>query len=126
MAVEMVMAYGDDGLEPSPVEDVIEIECAPQTGGYSTPGLVRWLAKRGGHVPTRIRRIRRPGTRLNPTAFAYVEFDCTPFVRYVGESGPVYGHWSGCYVRNASEATDPLFSSLPAKSRARIVAAVEA
>lgn len=119
------MAFGDHGLELTPSEDVVEIACVPDTGGYVVPAFVRWMAERGGHMPTRLRRIRRPGTRLNPTAFAYVEFDCTQYVCYWLDSGPVYGDTCSCYVRNAKEAGDSLFDELTAKGRARIAAAVE-
>ncbi len=124
MATEMVMAIGDNGMELTPVEDVVGIQCVPDTGGYVTPAFVRWLAQRGDRVPTRIRRINRAGTRLNPKAFPYVEFDCTPYVRYTLDSGPVYGEWSSCCLRNLADAQDPLWATLPARSRARLVAAV--
>ena len=125
MATEMVLAYGDSGMEPTPRNQVVEIECVPLgPDNLVGPAMVRWLAKRGGHMPTRVRRVLKPNTRLNRMSHAYVEFDCTPFVLYTSDDGPVYGNWSGCYVRNPDEARDSVFDALPMNDKVRILTAV--
>ena len=55
MASEMVMAYGDNGLEPTPIEEAVSIGCIP--GGRNNewiPASVQWFSQiRSGAVPTR-------------------------------------------------------------------------
>ena len=128
MASEMVMAYGDHGLEPTPVEDVVEIEVFP-TGPSNcvTPAMVRHLSKRGGRIPTRLIRVvkaKAGAKHANRAKYASVSFQCTPFVRYEADSGPVYGDRTSCYLCSIEDAHDPLWTSLPARSRARLIAAV--
>jgi len=126
MASEMVMAYGDHGLEPTPATEVVEIAAIPAgAGNLVIPSTIRWLAQRGGHIPTRLLRVEKPNKR-NRAKHVYVTFQCTPFPRYELESGPVYGDWSGCSVRIAADVNDPLFLGLTDRERARIASAVHA
>ena len=127
MASEMVLAYGDHGLEPTAIENIEEIAAVPLgAGNLVIPATHRWMRRvPGAGVPTRIRRVLKPRTRLNKSAHAYVEFDCTPFERYVTNAGPVMGHWSGCCLRGRGDAEDSLWAALSVLDRARLYAAVE-
>ncbi|WP_129136385.1 hypothetical protein [Luteimonas sp. YGD11-2] len=128
LASETVMAYGEHGLEPTAASDVVEISSPPLgAGNLVIPATHRWMRRRPGEgVPTRIRRVLRPGTRLNRGAYPYIEFDCTPFERGMTDAGPIMGDWSGCSLRGRVDADDPLWAALPTRDRARLYAAVEA
>ena len=126
---KMVEAYGDHGLEFVSEEEVVKICCVPLGScNEIIPATIRHLSttrEGGGHIPERIRRIRWP-TVANGRRYASVEFDCTPFVRYTMDRGPVFGYWAGCCVRNMRDAQDPIFSSLTIKERRRIERAARA
>lgn len=107
MASEMVMAIGDHGMEPTPAADVVEIpalQFAP--GNRPIPQTIRALRR---PAPARLTGI---GRKMGPW----------PYLSWRDAEGAR----GGCYVRNADEARDVLFDGLPASSRARILAAVEA
>lgn len=124
MASKSVMAYGDYGLELTPVEDVVDIGTVPIGAGNEViPATIRWHAK---YVPTGLLAVEGAKTRRNPSKYVHVKFSCTPFVRYTLDSGPVYGNWSSCIVRNSTDAADPLFAGLANSERARIARAVTA
>lgn len=107
MANEMVMAYGDTGMESTPLNQVAEIPVLPLApGNRSIPATIRAL-RRG--APARLTGIRRAGLDW-------------PLICWRDASG----NRGCCYVRTESEARDPLFASLSESSRARILAAVEA
>lgn len=118
-----VLAIGDSGtLEPTMTSKAVDIGCIPLGAcNEKIPGTVRyWAAKNDGEgIPTRVRRIGWP-TQKNGQRYAYLEFDCTPFVRYTLDSGPVYGHWQSCCVRNMHDAADSIFSGLTSMERKRI------
>jgi len=126
---EVVMAIGDFGtLEPTPKAHTVEISAIPAgSDNQVIPATIRWFSelRDGGGIPTRIRRIRYPTAR-GERNHAFVEFDCTPFVRYKLPSGSVMGDWSECYVRNLEDATDPIFSGLSMKDQRRLVRAARA
>jgi len=126
MASRMVMAYGDSGmLESIPAEAAVEIGCIPLgQGNEKIPATVRYCADKsnGRGVPLRVRRIKLPPLK-NGQRYAYLEFDCTPYVRYTLDSVPVYGHWQSCAVRNSADAADPIFSGLSSRDRTRIARA---
>ena len=104
MASEMVLAYGDNGLEPTPADQVVEIPVlALAPGNRPIPQTIRALGK---PAPARITGIARKG-------------EPWPYVSWRDADGSR----GGCYVRNTDEANDPLFACLPAASRARILAA---
>lgn len=123
---EMVMAIGDAGQhEPTPASEVVEIEAVPVGAGNAViPATVRWFSsiRDGGCVPTRLRQVNKP--KAGVRQFVRVEFDCTPFVRYDTDAGPVYGTWSSCMVRNLVDAADPIFDRLTPRERLRIRNAV--
>lgn len=125
MASEMVMAYGDHGLEASPAEDVVTIGVLPMgPGNIMIPATQRYLRRAPGEgVPTKLIRVEKPNSR-NGRAHVLVRYECTPFVRYTTDEGPVYGTVSGCQVRNESDASDELFSRLTSAERRRIHRAV--
>lgn len=125
-AERMVMAYGDNGLELTPESEVVEIRVMPLgPGNVCIPATVEWASSiREGGIPLRLREVRQP-TPESKHAFVYVSFDCTPFVRCQLDSGPVYGEWSSCSLRNASDATHPIFSRLSPEERSRLLRAVE-
>jgi hypothetical protein len=125
MASEMVLAYGDHGLELTPVKDVVEIGVLPVgPGNMAVPASLRFLRRPGEQVPTKLRRILKPRTRLNKSAFPHIEFDCTPFQRYMTDAGPVMGHWSSCHLRGLVDATDPLWQMLSQRDKHRLLIAV--
>lgn len=127
MASEMVMAYGDHGLEMTPVNEVVGIKALPVgPGNIAIPASIRALRRPGEKVPTKLRRVLKPGTRLNKSAFVYVEFNCTPFQRCMTDTGPVMGHWSSCSLRGHVDATDPLWQELSQKDKNRLRMAVGA
>lgn len=127
MASEMVMAYGDHGLELTPVEDVVEIQVLPVGPRNAViPASIRAIRRQGEMIPVRVRRVLKPGTRLNKGAFACVEFECTPFTRYETDTGPVMGDWSSCWLRGRDDALDPLWQRLSQRDRRRLAAAVGA
>ena len=128
MASEMVMAIGDTGRpEPTPVEDTVSIGFVPLGNrNIVTPATIAWFAEiRDGHVPTRLMRVERPSKR-NGLDHVKVTFQCTRFVRYTLDSGPVYGDWASCAVRDLEDARHPVFAGLTAAERARIERAVRA
>ena len=99
----MVMAYGDNGLEPTPADQVAYVQVLPLApGNRPVPATLRSLR----FQPRRLVGIRRSGSEW-------------PLLRMRDADGRLMS----CYVRNASEASDALFATLPAKSRARIEAA---
>jgi hypothetical protein len=110
MAKTMVMAIGDNGRhEPTAEDEVASIPVlvlAP--GNKAIPQTIRALPHAFGR-PVKLLSVRAAG---NPW----------PLVTWRDDRGAK----SSCYVRTRSEATDTLFSSLPASSRARILRAVEA
>ncbi len=123
---EMVLAYGENGLEPTPRDEVIEIEEVPLGAkNLVIPATVSWLTTiRACGVPTRIRRILRPNSKR---AHAVVEFDCTPFERFINDDGtPFMGDWSSCCVRHLQDARHAVFAGLTARERTRIARAVAA
>ncbi|MEN1958422.1 hypothetical protein [Luteimonas changyuni] len=126
MASEMVLAYGDHGLEPTSAGDVVEVPVMPETGGAATPAVLR-LLNRGGGVPTRLLRVERPSAR-NGRRHVLVRFECTPFAQYTRPDGmaTVLLYEWGCEVRNFAEARDPLFAGLTERERGRIARAVAA
>lgn len=120
MAAEMVMAWGDAGLEAVPADEVVTIKAFPLGEGNTViPATIRCMAQKGGLIPTRLRAVYSPGTRRNPGRFSYVEFDCTPFAR----GGGALGYWNGCAVRNERDACDPLWATLTRAERNRIMRA---
>lgn len=127
MASEMVMAYGDHGLESTPVEEAVEIRALPVgAGNIVIPATLRFFRKSGGRVPTRLIRVEKPSAR-NGRKHVLVRFACAPFERYQTPEGvPVYGHEDACQVRNVNDALDPLFAGLTKRERARISRAVAA
>lgn len=128
MASEMVMAIGDTGRpEPTPVEETVSIGFVPLgKRNMVTPATIAWFAEiHEGHVPTRLIRVERPSKR-NGLDHVKVTFQCTRFVRYTLDSGPVYGDTSGCMVRDLDDARHPVFAGLTAAERARIERAVRA
>ena len=104
-----VMAHGENGLELTPIDQVVEIPVlvlAP--GNRPIPQTIRALHVRFGK-PVRLLGIRKVGQPW-------------PLIRWLDDRGEK----NLCYVRNHSEASDPLFDALPASSRERIAAAVVA
>ncbi len=107
MATQMVAAHGDNGLELVPASEAVAIPVAPMgPDNLATPASIRYFHLAFGK-PVRLTGIRR---HANGWIGA----------RWRDDRGEV----GFCTVRNAQEARDPLFDSLPAKSRARLVAAV--
>ena len=122
------MAIGDTGREElTPVAETVAVEFVPLgSRNVVTPDTIAWLANmRGGQVPTRLVRVERPSKR-NGYDFVKVTFQCTRFVRYELDDGPVYGDTSSCMVRNLADARHPVFAGLTAADRARIDRAVRA
>jgi hypothetical protein len=98
----MVMAWGDNGMEPTPASEVVMIEVLPLAeGNRSIPATLRSLR----FQPVRLVGIRRAGYEW-------------PLVRMAAADG----YQLSCFVRNEQDAADPVFSGLPAHSRARIAA----
>lgn len=127
MASEMVMAYGDHCLELTPTEDVVEIQVLPVGPGNAViPASIRAIRRHGEMIPTGLRRVLKPGTRLNRSDLAHVEFDCTPFTLYDTDAGPVRGNWSSCGLRGQEDACDPLWQELSERDRRRLLVAVGA
>ncbi|WP_111266320.1 hypothetical protein [Marilutibacter maris] len=121
METKMVMAIGDSGAELTPANEAVEIPVLPMgPGNIVIPASIRFMASRGGYVPTKLRRVLRPNTRLNKSEFARIEFDCTPFVRYETDAGPVMGDWTSCFIRDRVDAEDRLFAGLSGEERDRI------
>ncbi|MGE4070809.1 MAG: hypothetical protein AB7E72_06495 [Lysobacterales bacterium] len=123
---DMVLAYGDNGLELTPRDEVIELGEVPLgQQNLVVPATVRWLSTiRAGGVPVRLRKIQRP-SKSRP--YAVVEFDCTPFARFMNDDGsPFLGDWSSCCVRHLQDARHEIFSGLADRERARIARAVSA
>ncbi len=122
MASEMVMAYGDHGLELTPEAETVAIRARP--GGPNNevlPASLRFLrGAQGGGTPTRLVRVERP---RNGRSYAYAKFECTPYVLYTLDSGPVYGTQTSCHIRNEADANDPLFARLTGRERARMAKA---
>lgn len=110
---KLISAIGDTGVEQVPTSMTVPVAAVPLGDGNTVvPATLRWQsAFRSGGIPTRVRRIKWP-TKRNGLRFASVEFDCTPFVRYTLDTGPIYGDWSGCCVRNLGDAFDPVFDGL--------------
>lgn len=127
MATEMVMAYGDHGLELTPVEDVVAIPVVPLGPKNEVlPVTLRfWKRHESGGDPTRLLRVEKPSARSGGQ-YVYVRFECTPYVSYTTADGPVYRTERGCHVRNAADANDPFFAGLTSRERARIAKAVAA
>ena len=128
MASEMVMAIGDTGRpEPTPVEETVSIGFLPLgQRNIVIPATIAWFAEiRDGHVPTRLIRVERPSKRKG-LDYAKVTFQCTRFVRYTLDTGPVYGDTASCAVRDLDDARHPVFAGLTAAERARIERAVRA
>lgn len=126
MASEMVMAYGDNGMELVPASEVVEIRPFPiGVGNIVIPASNRFLnERRGGGVPTRLLSIRRPSTTRNPRPFPLVEYECTPYARWDGDASP--RTVSACYLQGERDAGDPLFRNLPASDLQRLRRAVAA
>lgn len=106
MAIEMVLAHGDNGQELTPAHEVVEIPAlvfAP--GNRPIPQTIRALPFRWGR-PVRLLGIRRVGVPW-------------PLVRWRDDRGET----NCCFVRNLAEADDVLFDALPQTSRDRINAA---
>lgn len=102
----MVMAWGDNGLEATPSDEVVVIPALPLApGNKMIPATIRALPNTYG-TPRRLVGI---ATKSQPW----------PRVRWRDERGKV----ASCYVRSKAEAADPLFDSLPERSRQRIIAA---
>lgn len=123
---ELILAYGERGLEPTPRGEVIEIEAVPLgEQNVVVPATVRGLSTiRSGGVPTRIRKVWRPSSKR---AYVVVEFDCTPFPRFTNAAGsPVLGDWSSCCVRHLQDARHEIFDGLTDRERSRIARAVSA
>jgi hypothetical protein len=124
---ELVEAIGDNGIELVPISDVVEIPVMPLgEGNIVIPATVRFDGRRGGGLPRRLISILKPGTRLNHhPRFPYVEFECTPFVRYTLPEGPVMGHRRGCYIRHIADSKDPVWDALSKADRAKLERAVK-
>lgn len=122
----IVMAVGDSGrLEPMRESETVTIKAVPRAAGNMViPATVRWFSsiRGGGCIPTRLRYVRKPKAGVRDCV--QVEFDCTPFLRYTLDSGPVFGDWSSCMVRDLTDARDPIFDGLTPREKARIVRAV--
>lgn len=109
---EMIMAYGDNGLEPTPADEIVwipELPLArhPVTGGNAViPATIRALPQAYG-APKRLTGIRKSEG---------------PWPRASWRDAN--GQRGSCFLRNSADACDPLFASLPASSRARLVAAM--
>lgn len=122
-ADDIVMAWGGNGLEPTPRGEIVEIEPVPLgPGNLVTPVTWRWLHGLKGHeggIPTRLKRVRRC---TSDEGFRYigVDYECTPFVSYSLDSGPVYGHGATCAVYSGAHATDAFWDRLTTGERARI------
>lgn len=120
---DIVMAWGENGLEPTPRGETVEIAPIPVgPGNLVTPVTQRWLhglKDREGGIPTRIKRVRR---RTNDEGFRYigVDYECTAFVSYTLDSGPVYGHDGTCAVYSGAHATDAFWDRLTTGERTRI------
>jgi hypothetical protein len=119
------MAIGENGWEPTPVKEVVVVSPVPVgDDNMIVPVTVRSLRKSPNEgIPTRLLRVLRPGTRLNPRSAVRVFYACTPFERYRDEGKPVLGHEDSCHVRGERDARDPLFDSLSVKERFRILSA---
>jgi len=130
-AEKMVMAYGSNGLEPTPESETVSIPVCPvaidmDNGTPVTPDLYRFFKRGNEGTPTSLRNIQGPGTRKpNYRPYVYVEFSCTRFVRYTLDDITHYGDSSGCYVRHMRDALDPLWSALSDGERAQIIQAVQ-
>ena len=128
MSAERIMwAHGENGLELCPESEVIEIKPIPLgRGNIVVPETVAWLSsiRDGGGVPTKLREIAQPSPESDHKAVR-VTFDCTPIERYRLDSGPVYGEWSSCYVRNAVDVRHPIFNRLTTDERQRMLQAVQ-
>lgn len=124
-SADMVLAYGENGLEPTPADEVVWIEEIPLgEDNIVVPATVRWLStiRSGGGIPTRLRKIQRPNSRR---PHVLVEYDCTPFERIQNSDGtPVMGDWSSCYVRHLQDARDAIFNGLTDNERSQIAHAV--
>jgi hypothetical protein len=104
---EMVMAWGERGLKPTPATEAVGIPVLPLAeGNKSIPATIRLLS----HIfatPRRLSGIRTKGLQW-------------PLVTW----RDVNGKRASCYVRHVNDARDPLFNSIAESSRARILAAV--
>jgi hypothetical protein len=106
----LVLAHGDRGLEPTRVDDVVEIRAFPVgPGNIAIPASVRTLASMRGacYDAHRLNGIRTKGRKY-------------PLVTWRDAQHERHS----CCVRNETDAGDPLFASLAEKSRARLFAAV--
>lgn len=125
---DSVMAWGDNGFEPTPRSETVEIMSIPVgPGNLITPITHRFLHELSGHegaVPTKLSRVRRC---KSDDGFEHVsvEFECTPYVRYTLDSGPVFGHHSCCAAYKTNHAADPMWSRLTPRERGRIRNAID-
>jgi hypothetical protein len=127
MTDRFVPAIGDNGCFESVREsETVSIPFIPVgADNMIVPATLRALQRAPGEgQPTRLIRILRASTRLNPRPYARVEFECTPFERYRDRGKVVLGHESSCFVRGERDARDPLFDSLTVRDRFRILKAV--
>lgn len=120
MAREMVLAYGDNGLEMTSARDTVEI---PVLGKTITPAVKRHLLRGRGGVPIRLLRVESPNAR-NGLPHVYVRYECTPFPRWTEANASVLGYESGCQVRSEVDMQDPHFDNFSTREKQRIVRAV--
>jgi hypothetical protein len=106
MTARAVMAIGEAGLQLTPASKAVGVPVAlTGPGNTATPDSIRYLRIFG--APKRLTRAsRHENGRVD--------------VRWVDEKGEA--GW--CVVITERDALDPLFDSLPAKSRARILDAL--
>lgn len=124
MASEMVMAFGDTGLELTPEDDVVEIGVCPiRPGQPITPAARRYLNRGQGGVPTKLLQVLMPSKRARRSNVVAM-YECTPQFQYEGEEGPVFLHKGGCAVCSLADVEDPLFSGLSTRERERLARAV--
>jgi len=123
-AEEMVMAWGENGLEPTPASQVVMIEALPVgEGNLVIPATLRSLGRGcadGRYVPIRLLAIEMP-TKRNGRSYVRVCFATQRHLKWTTPSGePVYGERSEVAVRNKGDAFDALFAGLTPRERVRI------
>lgn len=122
-----VMAIDDSGRAvPTPECEVVSIAPMP-AGNLVTPASIRFIFwRREGNEarPTKIRRILKPNTARNHSAYVRVLVETTPFSRAQLESGHVWGDWMDVAVPSSVDARDNFWDTLSTSERARIINAV--
>jgi len=121
-AERMVMAYGENGLEPTPESEVVIIQAVYQVDHPAFPNS-------SPIVPATARGFFRDRPEQHPIALREI----TPAGRDMGNghatpwpsvSYSTAEGWSACYVRHEADARDPWFRTLPEADCAAILAAV--